>query len=298
MFGHKDKEYNICHYMSIRSASHVIKFSGAGWLFPFYFGVAHQLKNYIHVSKDPDIRVGGVSAGSVVAALLLRGVDFAALLTEILLEYPTMKYDPFKIRPALEKILAKYIPPGGYDKRLVVGVCYFDFLKFLWKPEILQHSCTSCIEALKASCHIPVISGLLPCYINGIGYYDGELSEFHVSDMGPTKNAIEVGLIVKPNTINPGINLPELWKYYPHDPFVLQQLFRLGVLRTKERFGHLSIHEQKEVNYILQLLMFCMKTNTISYVNRVLITLIQKFFWPLFAFIVFSYNKKRWLKKK
>lgn len=273
-----------------------IKFSGAGWLFPFYFGVAQQLRRYIDFSQQhTPVKVGGVSAGSVVAIMLLLGVDFETLLKEILEHYPSMKYNPFLIKPVLQIILSKYVSDNvkPYNNKLVVGVCYFNWMKLIWKSDTVHKfpDRKTCIDALRASCHIPVISGFLPSYVNGVGYYDGELSEFNISEMGPSKNKVEIGLTMKPGTINPGIHLPELWKYYPLDPFVLTEIYRLGVLRTKEYYNDLTPMEEQELKKILEIIGFCIRSNIISYSNRVLFTIIPYVIPFFLGSALFAYKR-------
>lgn len=295
---------NVLRRSNMDIYDYVIKFSGAGWLFPFHFGVAQQLREMgINFGQGSKVKVGGVSAGSVVAAMLLLGVDFEVLLQEILNEYPRMKYNPFRIRPTLRDVLANHVTNdiGAYNGRLVVGVSFFDIFKRVWRSETV-HSFVdkgTCIDALKASCHIPFICGLRPCYVNGIGYYDGELADFNASEMGPTRHGVEVGICVKPGTINPGIHLPELWKYYPLDPFVLRQLYRLGVLRTKQHFNSISRQELVEISKITDLLLFCARSNVISYMNRVLVTLLMKAttMAAVWGAIYLVYTASRWVRR-
>lgn len=253
-----------------------IKFSGAGWLFPFYFGVAKHLQGKINLNH---VKVGGVSAGSVVAVMLLMGVDFKQILEEIIHDYEDMKYNPFLIKGCLQRILRCYIPETTsiFKGRLVVGVSFFDMWKRLWRSDVIDDfkDKETCMDALKASCHIPVVSGLFPYYVNGFGYYDGELAEFSLNDVKSDK--IEVTIAHRPGTINPGIHLPEIWKYYPLEPFILRQLFRLGFLRSKEYFGEITTIDDEEVTAIKDMLTFFAKGSHITYNNRVWRTILMLF---------------------
>lgn len=266
-----------------------IKFAGAGWLFPFYFGAAHYLGKRLDLTHA---KAGGVSAGSVVATMLLLRIDFEKVLREILTEYDSMKYNPFLIKSCLQDVLSRIVPHDTtfLNNRLVVGVSYFDILKRVWKSDTLQEFPTrrTCIDALRASCHIPLVSGVFPYYVNGVGYYDGELADFSLDD----GHKIEVELAMKPGTINPGIHLPEIWKYYPVDPFVLSQLFRLGFLRSKEFFKEARMEDKVEIERIKNVLNFCIRIGHVNIFKRLFMTFAQ--FCPRFIFIILllTFSKK------
>lgn len=268
-----------------------IKFDGAGWLFPFYFGAAQYLSKRIDM-EDAKVKVGGVSAGSVVATMLLLRVDFEKILKEILNEYDIMKYNPFLIKNCLRNVLSQIIPQetSVLDNKLVIGVSYLDLLKRVWRSDTLESFSTrkTCIDALTASCHIPVISGIFPYYVNGVGYYDGELADF----TPPSKNSVEVGLSLKAGTINPGIHLPEIWKYYPVDPYILLQLFRLGYLRAKEYYKETRIHDRVEIEKILNILRFCIRTGHVQLWSRLMMTvLLYSPRWLTLSIIAFCLTK-------
>lgn len=274
-----------------------IKFSGAGWLFPFYFGVAKHLQGKINLNH---VKVGGVSAGSVVAVMLLMGVDFKQILEEIIQDYEDMKYNPFLIKECLQRILRCYIPETTsiFKGRLVVGVSFFDMWKRLWRSDVIDDfkDKETCIDALKASCHIPIVSGLLPYYVNGFGYYDGELAEFSLNDVKTEK--IEVTIAHRPGTINPGIHLPEIWKYYPLEPFILRQLFRLGFLRSKEYFGDMTVVDEEELAAIKDMVSFFAKGSHITYTNRLWRTVMLLFPYKSFVALFGMVTLGVWIKRK
>ena len=170
--------------MTDESDGVAVVFKGAGWLFPFYFGVAQYMKDNYDISSD-NFRAGGVSAGSVTALLLLSDANFNSILEDILSEYDTMKYNPFLIKDCLDRILNKYVsgvkPLLNVNRRLIVGVASLQ--RYWWcrglrdwlKGHVITSflSVSSYIDALHASCYMPVISGLLPYYVDGHGFYDG-----------------------------------------------------------------------------------------------------------------------------
>lgn len=263
-----------------------VQFSGAGWLFPFYFGVGKHLQQRVDFSS-PNVKVGGVSAGSVIAVMLLMGVDFERVLKEILLNYSTLKNNPFLIKSCLKQILDKHVieDVSRLNKRLTIGVCFWDFIRCLWKADTINtfENRSHCMDAIRASCHIPLVSGLLPYYVKGTGYYDGELNESTMFSGNEHHKVIEVGLRIKPGTINPGIHLPEIWKYYPLEPFALKALAQLGYLKSKEYFNDLDVGDFETLENIHSLLEFY-KQN-ISFKGRLANTFLMLFYKPILVLL-------------
>lgn len=263
-----------------------IMFSGAGWLFPFYFGVGKHLQEILDVTSK-DVRFSGVSAGAFVATMLSHNADFQDVLEDVLKHYSSMKYNPFLIKLYLLKMLHLHVPDDieSFNGKLSIGVSRLNMFRFKWISEAITifKDRISCIEAITASCHMPVISGFLPCYINNKGYYDGEIAHHynggtenhHNSTNAAKQNAItiNVGISVKPFTINPGIRLPEFWKYYPVDPYLSRKIYQLGYLRSREFFQLASKNDLEEINSIKDIIQFSLSTSHVSY-WRVLYTLI------------------------
>jgi hypothetical protein len=214
-------------------------FRGAGWLFPFYFGVAQYIKEHFNVHAD-NIKVGGVSAGAVTSLLLLLECDLHEIYVKTLERYNEAKYNPFKMKECLDDILIKYIPNDDemikkYCDKLLIGLSKIDFGKMIFQPHIMkEYRCKStCIDIIRASCHIPLISGISPYYINGQGYFDGDMAKMPEDEF---TNGMKIDIDIRSGTnkICPGIVLPEIWCYYPADPFVLKSLYQLGYLRANQ----------------------------------------------------------------
>lgn len=208
-----------------------INFNGAGWLFPFYFGVAQYLQEILNLESGK-IMVGGVSAGSVTAVLLLLEKNFENIYEMIIERYGEVRYNPFKMKECLNDVLMKYIPDDSVllakcNNKLVVGMSTIDIKKLGWKCH--EQTCfrdkKSIIDAVKASCHIPLISGLSPYYVDQQGYFDGGLA-----GLSGKENMVNIYVdIVNGNDkICPEIIMPELWRYYPCDPFIMKTLHKLG----------------------------------------------------------------------
>jgi len=269
-----------------------INFQGGGWLFPFYFGAAQFIKEYIDI-KSENIKIGGVSAGSVTALMLLLEADFYELYSKSISRYNEAKHNPFKMKECLHDILIEYIPNDdekikNYCNKLLIGVSKIDLKKLLLKPHVLKdyNSKKTCIDIIKASCHIPIISGISPYYVNGEGYFDGEMAGMIAEE--PCEKRIDIA-IRNNNSINPGIKLPEMWAYYPVDPFVLKTLFTLGYNRThqyfSENYNNIKPYIIKEFkpfnininNCIYETLEYCKKNNQVCQIRSPLKTIFSIF---------------------
>ena len=292
------KTTNVYHiHMNIENNKCLsVKFNGGGWLFPFYFGVGKHLQEHLDVQSN-NIRFMGVSAGSVVATMIIYNTNLHNVLEDVLSHYHPMKYNPFLIKTYLLKTLEKYIPEQDVNKvhgRLEIGVSKLDIYQMRWLPKVISTfpDRYTCIEAIRASCHIPIISGILPYYIDGCGYYDGELS------YKTECNCIEVGIKPEATTINPGIKLPEVWKYYPVDPYISRLLFKLGYLRSKEFFKTATLRDLADLENIMDVINFSLRTSHITY-WRVLRTMLIYLpgLTPL-TILVFFTLKKIWKVRK
>jgi hypothetical protein len=228
-----------------------IKFHGAGWMFPFYFGVAKYLKENFLIDSD-DIKIGGVSAGAVTAIMLLLDVDFDDVFHKIVRRHDEMRNNPFKIKDCLHDILIEYVPENDeqlakVQNRLLIGLSKMDFAQFVWKSTIVKEyvSKSKCVDIIKASCHIPVINGIQPYYIDGEGYYDGEISGF-VDDVDYT-NLLDIDIQSGPNKLTPGVSLPKIWSYFPCDAFILKTIMNLGYARAE---SYVLAHADKFTKYM------------------------------------------------
>lgn len=281
-----------------------VMFNGAGWLFPFYFGVGKHLQEILDV-KSKDIKFSGVSAGAFVATMLCHNADFKDVLEQVLVHYSSMKYNPFLIKIYLFKILNIYIPEkiDFFNDKLSIGVSRLNLFSTRWISEGITtfKDRLDCIEAIRASCHMPIISGVLPYYIDNKGYYDGEIAQFYNRKTHDfNTNTIEVGIDLKPFTINPGIHLPEFWKYYPVDPYISRKLYQLGYLRSKEFFSVASKDDLENMASIKDIIEFSLRTSHVSY-WRVLYTLIlylPKIIFKLSPFVIlFTLLRRKWKNK-
>lgn len=254
-----------------------LNFYGAGWLFPFYFGVAQHFQEVLDLDSPGKIMVGGVSAGSVTAVLLLLKGDFDGIYELIVKRYGEVRYNPFKMKECLEDVLTACVPEDQVtlarcNNRLVIGLSAIDMCfwrRKIWKSHEVSRFDNKCslIDAIKASCHIPIISGMLPYQ----GYFDGQLAGLEART-NMTNVIIDVCDVVGKDRIGPGLRLPELWRYYPCDPFIMRTIHKLGYeMARKYIYEHNGIFK----NYMKKPVKFY-DTNNIRYLHDILEYSIRK----------------------
>ena len=294
-----------------------INFKGGGWLFPFYFGVAQYLREHLKL-QDDKVKVGGASAGSVTALLLLLDCDFYEIYLRTLQRYNEAKHNPFMMKECLNDILIQYIPdePEKIKQccgKLFVGLTKVDLRRWLVQPHVMSsYACKkTCIDVIKASCHIPVISGLTPYYINGDGYFDGDISGHSLH--GDFNHKIDVSIRnANVNGITPGVELDEMWVYYPADPFILKSLYQLGYQRANQYIYNnsdvlepylsrpISHHDTEKINHLHELIKYSRNYNSVSIITnpiRTLYHVLPKRAVVMFVlcYVLFRYNR-RWMR--
>lgn len=257
-------------------------FDGGGWMFPFYIGVARCISKYKNIRN---ITVGGVSAGSVVSAMILLGINFDSIMDVSIANYADMKYNPFLIKERLAEVLDKetqYINTSLINDRLHIGLSQIFMNVNTFDVSInyvnnFDNKDRKLVDALKASCHIPIICGIKPYIFNGKSYFDGVLHKVYNSiQFLPRKKIAKTNIGIGMNSdINPGIKIPLLWYMYPVEPEILLKLERLGYLRTKEYFKLLNDQEESEISYIINDLNNYKERKYIS-VNNVIYNLFTK----------------------
>ncbi len=288
-----------------------INFEGAGWMFPFYFGVAQYLKEHLDINSD-NIKIGGVSAGAVTALMLLLNNNFHDIYKKALSKYSEAKYNPFKMKECLNDILFEYIPDDNEiikkcSGKLLIGLCKIDLAKLIIKSHVIKnYSCkNTCIDIIKASCHIPIISGIYPYYINGEGYFDGDLTGIPRDE--PCIKRIDITVKYNENSIHPGVKLPEIWAYYPSDPFILKNLFNLGYHRANQFLYEniatiqpyiklntpIKMFNNSTIQEIYETIEYCKNNNPVCKIRSPLKTLLYIFPKQVSLFILFWFSLKQ-----
>lgn len=235
-------------------------FDGGGWMFPFYIGVARCISKYKNINN---ISIGGISAGSVISAMILLGVDLDNIIDISIKNYADMRNNPFLIKERLAEVLDREIQFTTQDtslinNRLHIGLSqlFMRFNSFNVSIEYVNNfdnKDRKLVDALKASCHIPIICGIKPYIFNGKSYFDGVLHKIYNTIHFLPKQRIaktHIGIYLN-NDINPSIQIPLLWYIYPVEPDILLKLERLGYLKTKEYFQNIDEEEKIELGCII-----------------------------------------------
>jgi hypothetical protein len=226
-------------------------FDGAGWLFPFNFGVAQYIRK--HRKYKTFNKIGGLSAGSATALFLLLNTDFQAIFDFIFDNCKKAEYNPFQMIKILENVLQKYVPTHICDKindKLCIHLSKYNY--FTLRPcEVTQfESRDKCLNYVKGSCHIPVVCGLFGSKIDKEIFYDGGLT---LDLYDPKFDKTTIVTVNKPNIkfnlISPGFSLPQLWVYFPQSKETMQLLFDLGYQKARE---HFEKKEVKETSLLIQ----------------------------------------------
>ncbi|KAM8864530.1 patatin-like phospholipase domain-containing protein 4 [Spinachia spinachia] len=172
---------SICHHCEVPSP---ISFSGSGFMATYQLGVAQCLLTYAPGILSTAPCVLGASAGSLVAAAVVCGMNMINIRDEMLYFAKQMKafiLGPFN--PAinvfhwLEHILHKHLPSDAHklaNGRLYVSMTRLSDYKHIVISEFQTKE--DVVQALLCSCFVPVYCGMLPPSFKGEYYVDGGFS--------------------------------------------------------------------------------------------------------------------------
>lgn len=229
-------------------------FAGCGWMHPFEFGVGKAFAEVVELSS-PCVRLGGCSAGAAVSSGLALGLDMDVFFEETLTLYDTCRHSPLGMCGGVKRVM-QHLSPGDApwqraSGKLAIGLSAVGFggCSVTCTPECVSHfrDAAHAIELVRASCHLPVVGGILPYTVDGhpCGYYDGGLSMLvpdiaAIPEMSATGEVFSVKVdgrpLVRGIDIVPdlGFTVPIAWSYIPRKPPILREIYRLGYLRAAE----------------------------------------------------------------
>lgn len=245
-------------------------FDSSGWLYLYHLGVAYYIQNEL-LPHLPDDRLAfsGSSGGALVACALCTKISIADLAVHIVDQQPECKYNPWRMLPCAEAAMTRFLPDDAAEMaqgrlRVLLTRVQLGWMQPLVWPEAISSFCSKAklMQVLRATCHIPVLGGVLPFRIDpdseeaadgaasdrheGGGYYDGLFwpsvlytwRAFHASD-----TLIKVSGIGWPTAhIAMQIPLPPHWVVLPPSQRMLWRLFASGYHDTarfwRERHGH------------------------------------------------------------
>ena len=159
-------------------------FDSSGWLYVYHLGAAHYIQTQLmpHLPED-ELSFSGSSGGALVACALCTGISIEELARYVIDCYPECRFNPWRMLPSAESAMERFLPEDaallaeGRLRVLLTRVQFGWMVPLLW-PEVVSRfaSRAELAQVLRASCHIPVLGGLLPFRI---GTAEGEEAEAH-----------------------------------------------------------------------------------------------------------------------
>mmetsp|Transcript_31186 Transcript_31186/g.87456 ORF Transcript_31186/g.87456 Transcript_31186/m.87456 type:complete len:463 (+) Transcript_31186:139-1527(+) len=214
------------------SSSPSICFAAAGWLKVYYYGVARALQKRVDLSN---VRFGGSSAGTLVSACLILGVDFDELMEFTITCVKRCRgspLGPFKLEKYIDECFDLYYNEEAMHRaqgRLFIYTTEFP----TFRQRVVSHFRDK--EELrfwmKMSCNLPVFFGLprrankfLPGATMPVWVYDGGARTFcPMLD----EHSITVSCFGKAD-IRPEEAIPMQYGLYPPPPKVVWDLYYQG----------------------------------------------------------------------
>lgn len=219
-------------------------FSAGGLVFPYLLGVASQLTDSGVITEET--KLGGASAGSLVAACAKSGVSYGSLVDSLLNLAHNCRVHGTQGRLAyfLEQELQQMLPEDIHER--CNGSTYIAVTRVTPTvyPELVSQfsSKDDLIQTLLTSCHIPwYLDGQLVRWYRGAYYFDGGITNFIPSPPGtntvrvccfPSRQLRRIGGIAIspdtyeewPYTMNEMLN----WAFRPASDHMLLQLMDKG----------------------------------------------------------------------
>uniref|UniRef100_A0A8C5LDW6 Omega-hydroxyceramide transacylase n=1 Tax=Jaculus jaculus TaxID=51337 RepID=A0A8C5LDW6_JACJA len=160
---------------------HSISFSGSGFLSYYQAGAVDALRDLAPRMLDTTYRFAGTSAGAVIAALAICGIEmdeYLRVLNVGLAEVKKSFLGPFspscKMVQMMRRFLYQVLPEDSY--KFTSGKLHVSLTRLTDGENVVVSEFTSkeeLIEALYCSCFVPVYCGLIPPMYRGERYIDG-----------------------------------------------------------------------------------------------------------------------------
>ncbi|KAM5262670.1 omega-hydroxyceramide transacylase [Ctenodactylus gundi] len=160
---------------------HSISFSGSGFLSYYQAGAVDALRDLAPRMLGTAHRFAGTSAGAVIAALVICGIEMEEYLRVLnmgLAEVRKSFLGPLspscKMVQMMRQFLYRVLPEDSYKHatgKLHVGLTRFEDGESVVVSEYTSKE--ELIEALYCSCFVPVYCGFIPPTYRGVRYIDG-----------------------------------------------------------------------------------------------------------------------------
>ncbi|KAM7136780.1 omega-hydroxyceramide transacylase isoform 2-T2 [Molossus nigricans] len=160
---------------------HSISFSGSGFLSYYQAGVVDALRDLAPRMLETTHRFAGTSAGAVIAALVICGIEMDEYLRVLKVGVAEVKKSflgplapSCKMVQMMRQFLYQALPEDSY--KAATGKLHVSLTRFTDGESVVVSEFTSkeeLIEALYCSCFVPVYCGLIPPTYRGVRYIDG-----------------------------------------------------------------------------------------------------------------------------
>ncbi|XP_028404793.1 1-acylglycerol-3-phosphate O-acyltransferase Pnpla3-like [Dendronephthya gigantea] len=161
-----------------------LTFSGCGFLGIYHVGVASALKDRAPKLLEKIENFGGASAGALAAGSLLCGISlseslqFTLRLAEHARRFSIGPFHPrFQLTNTIRKVFNRMIPVDAYKR--CSGKLHISLTRCSdWQNVVVSEfrSNDDLVDALVASAHVPIYSGVMPPMFRGEYYVDGGIS--------------------------------------------------------------------------------------------------------------------------
>lgn len=259
-----DEEHRAVVQQAALSNNLSFGFSAGGMLFPYYCGVSSALADGGLLTADT--RLGGASAGSLIAACIKSGMPFDEIIEHCLRLMHDCRTNGTRGRlgPVLEKFLTKYLPEDAHDR--CKDKAYIAVTKALpyVKPILVSdfYSRDDLIRALMTSCHIPwYLNGEYLTDFRGSAHLDGGLTNFIPVVPGtvgirvccfPSKQLSPLYRIgISPDTYDEewtySLRQMVQWAFEPADEKVVQYMIEKGKEDTQQWMTHMGLGAESKI---------------------------------------------------
>uniref|UniRef100_A0A9L0JNU1 Omega-hydroxyceramide transacylase n=1 Tax=Equus asinus TaxID=9793 RepID=A0A9L0JNU1_EQUAS len=160
---------------------HSISFSGSGFLSFYQAGAVDALRDLAPRMLETAHRFAGTSAGAVIAALAICGIEMDEYLRVLNVGVAEVKKSflgplspSCKMVPMMRQFLYQVLPEDSY--KATTGKLHVTLTRLTDGESVVVSEFTSkeeLIEALYCSCFVPVYCGLIPPTYRGVRYIDG-----------------------------------------------------------------------------------------------------------------------------
>ena len=224
-----------------------ISFGGGAWFVMFHLGVAKYVSEHIKPHLKENLYFCGCSAGSAAATALALDIDINNLSNDLILARTN---NIFYMCSNAHNVSKKHIPTNDFvcqsaSGKLLIGISTYKPLLYFQKAYKSSFSNRDdIIKALKATCHIPLLDGILPIFIDNKLCYDANITynwSCLPSFNKPNERVIYVtskycDFLSHEGWISPQVKFPFIWQLFPPSEEILNAIMRLGYLRAWEYF--------------------------------------------------------------